>query len=72
MEIDKDNEVEIVKTNKSEEIDAFKVDEKDERDDASDLYEWILVPAIYPDDKKTGFTFKGDTQEYILAHGNIF
>ena len=37
-----------------------------------DFYDWILVPAVYPEDRKTGVTFKGDCEEYLNAHKMIW
>ena len=34
-----------------------------------DFYDWLLV---YPEDRKTGVTFKGDCEEYLNAHKMIW
>ena len=35
----------------------------------NDFYDWLLVPVVYPEERKTGVTFKGDSEEYLKAHG---
>ena len=46
--------------------------EDDTMDVAQDYYEWVMIPNCNPDDRKTGVTFKGDTEEYIAAKEKIF
>ena len=49
---------------------AEKVEEEEETN--HDFYEWIMVPMIDSIEKKTGITFKGDTDECIEAHKHIW
>ena len=58
---------EVTKMGNSKLVD---VNECQEGDD--EFYDWTLVPKMYPPEKKTGVTFKGDTEEYIAAHTLIF
>ena len=51
--------------NKSDVVDVSK-------ENIEDFYEWNLIPITYPPEKKTGITFKGDTDEYIEAHQRIW
>ena len=39
--------------------------EDDDNDFLDDYYEWVMIPSCNPDDRKTGVTFKGDTEEYL-------
>ena len=32
-----------------------------------DFYDWELVPQLYPEEKKTGVSFKGESEEYFSA-----
>ena len=48
------------------------VDEYEHQEGDDEFYDWTLVPKMYPPEKKTGVTFKGDTEEYIAAHTLIF
>ena len=43
----------------------------DEEEDISDFYEWEMIPKRNSEETKTGVTFKGDTEEYIKAHGML-
>ena len=47
-------------------------DEVIRKENDEEYYDWNVVPDSYPDDKKTGITFKGETQEYIDASKKIF
>ena len=38
------------------------------KEDVNDYYDWEMIPTTYADDKKTGVSFKGDSNEYIKAH----
>ena len=42
--------------------------EKEEYEDISDYYEWVLTPINATDENKSGVTFKGNDQEYFNAH----
>ena len=37
-----------------------------------EFYDWTLVPKMYPPEKRTEVTFKGDTEEYFAAHTKIW
>ena len=39
--------------------------------DHNEYYDWELVPTVYPEDMKTGVTFKGDSEEYLNAHTKL-
>ena len=43
----------------------------DVKEDVNEYYVWDMIPVTYPDDKKTGVSFKGDRVEYIEAHGML-
>ena len=43
----------------------------DGKEDVNEYYSWDMIPVMYPDDKKTGLSFKGDRNEYIEAHGML-
>ena len=44
---------------------------KPEEEEINDFYDWELVPTVYPDESKTGVTFKGDSKEYVKAQGMV-
>ena len=44
---------------------------KPEDEEINDFYDWELVPTVYPDESKTGVTFKGDSKEYVKAQGMV-
>ena len=51
----------------------MKVDDKiDTEVDYNEYYNWEMIPKCNSDDTKTGVTFKGDSDEYITAHGKLF
>ena len=37
-----------------------------------EFYDWVSVPNCYPEDRKTGVTFKGESEEYKKAHSMIW
>ena len=45
---------------------------KDDVDDNSEYYDWVMIPHCNPEEKKNGITFKGDTAEYLRARDIIF
>ena len=47
-------------------------DTNGEDNHGKEFYDWLLVPNCYPEDRKTGVTFKGESEEYIKAHGMIW
>ena len=42
------------------------------KENGEEHYDWNIVPETFPDDKKIGVTFKGETEEYIEATKKIF
>ena len=45
---------------------------KDDVDDNSEYYDWVMIPHCHPEEKKNGITFKGDTADYLRARDIIF
>jgi hypothetical protein len=48
------------------------VKKEEEEDSIHEFYEWVWVPKMYPEERKTGITIRGDTVEYITAHKRVF
>ena len=40
-----------------------------DEEDVNEFYDWEMIPKRNSEETKTGVTFKGDTEEYIKAHG---
>ena len=41
------------------------------KDGRSDYFEWNLIPNNASEDNKTGASFRGSDEEYLIAHGKI-
>ena len=47
-------------------------DINDDDDQVPEFYDWVMIPNCNSDEKKTGVTFKGDSEEYLIATDLIF
>ena len=65
------NQLNQEKENGKEDDDDEGLDECKEEQMDHDFYDWTLVPKTYPIEKKSGVTFKGDTEEYLGAHKKV-
>ena len=46
---------------------TFNLNEEEE-EETSEYYEWVMIPHVASEEKKTGVTFKGSDDEYFKAH----
>ena len=46
--------------------------EDDKEDVINEYYEWTMIPNCNSEENKNGVTFKGDTEEYLMARDMIF
>ena len=42
-------------------------DDNDVLEEVQEYYDWVMIPNSNSEDKKTGVTFKGDDEEYLIA-----
>ena len=55
-----------------EDLDEKETVEENVEEDDVEYYNWNMIPITYPEEKKTGVTFKGDTEECFKASKKIF
>ena len=44
----------------------------EEIEEINDFYEFLMVPKVSLEENKIGVTFKGESNEYLQAHGLIW
>ena len=55
-----------------EDLDEKETFDESDEENVEEYYEWNMIPITYSEEKKTGVTFKGDTDEYFRASKKIF
>ena len=69
------NNVRVVEEEEEKEEEEEEEEEEGKEDSEEcpqEYYEWNMIPMTYPEDRQTGVTIKGDTDEYFEASKKIF
>ena len=66
-----DDDVSKMESDEEDDVSKMESDEEDESESMQEYYEWNMTPISYPEDKQTGITFKGNTEEYYEASKKI-